>query len=433
MRRFLTLYLAVAIPAWAPSALLARQPAPDATIDALEIQGRVNVPEAYIRGVIRTAVGDPVDQAALDADVRRLLATGRFLTASAQVEQRDGQVVAVFWVGERIVVTAVRFRGNVKLKEKKLRELVPVAVGDPVDSFTAREGQDAIVAAYRDEGYGNVVVGFDADLLDQTGELVYDVEEGPRIRIRKIHFEGNAAIDARELNKQIQSKTYRWIFRDGKLDLDQVEQDAVALQSYYRGEGYLDAQASYRVDPDKKPDDVVLVFVVAEGARYRVESVEVEGNTVFSDAELLGSARIREGGIMRQSALDRDERDIQTRYGSQGYIYAGVRAVWVYSEAEDLVQVRIQINEGDAYRVARIVPRGNETTKDKVIRRALNLFPPDDLIDLTELRAAEQRLRETQIFGRATITPVGEQPGVRDLVIDVQESEGAGDFIFGVG
>jgi len=80
-----------------------------------------------------------------------------------------------------------------------------------------------------------------------------------------------------------------------------------------------------------------------------------------------------------------------------------------------------------------VVVRGNETTKDKVVRRALDLYPPDDRISLSELRRAEQRLRETQIFSRATITPVGEAPGVRDLVVDVEESQQAGDFIFGVG
>ena len=68
-----------------------------------------------------------------------------------------------------------------------------------------------------------------------------------------------------------------------------------------------------------------------------------------------------------------------------------------------------------------------------MVRRALDLYAPTDLINLTKLREAEQRLRETQIFSFARITPVGGQPGVRDLVIDVEESERAGDFIFGIG
>jgi outer membrane protein insertion porin family len=83
--------------------------------------------------------------------------------------------------------------------------------------------------------------------------------------------------------------------------------------------------------------------------------------------------------------------------------------------------------------VGRVVVRGNERTKDKVVRRALNLYPPDDLFDLTEAREAERRLVESRIFQSARVYPVGDQPGVRDALIDVKEADKLGDFIFGAG
>jgi outer membrane protein assembly complex protein YaeT len=421
------------ISGWVCPSTIAQQAPAGAAIDAVEIEGNVATTEAYIRNVIRTAAGQPLDQTRLDQDVGRLLATGRFLTASADTETRDGRLIVVFQVAERPVISDVRFRGNAKLKDKKLLEMVPLGVGDPVDAFDVREGRDNIVAAYREEGYGNVVVGHDADLLAQAGELVYTIEEGPRVRVRQIRFEGNDSFDRRELQKQIETQTYLWIFRDGNFDVDRIEQDAAAVQNFYRGEGFLDARASYRIEPGKTAEDMIVVFVVAEGTRYQVEAISVAGNSVFTAEALLAELRTRSDQVIRRIELDRDVRDIQTRYFKLGYIYARVRAFHVFSETPGLVLVRIEIEEGDPYRVGRIVPRGNEGTKDKVVRRALDLYPPDDVIDLTELREAEQRLRETQIFSRATITPVGEAEGVRDLVMDVEESARAGDFIFGVG
>ena len=427
--------LALLILAWlCPSSPGQEGPA-GATIDDVEIKGNVAVTEAFIRSVIRLAPGHPLHQSRIDEDVARLLRTGKFLTAAAATETRDGKLVVVFQVVERPIIADIRFRGNVKLKDKELRAMVPLEVGEPVDAFDVREGRDGIIAAYREKGYGNVVVEHDAELLARAGELVYTIEEGPRVRVRKIRFEGNDSIHSRELQKHVETKTYLWIFRDGNFDEDRVEQDATAIQSHYRGEGYLDARASYRVEPGEKPQDLIVVFVIAEGTRYRIESVTLAGNTVFTREDLLSpeTMRTQPEDFIRQIDLDRDVRDIQTRYGELGYIYARVRAMRVYSETPGLVLVRIEIEEGDSYRVGRVVVRGNESTKDKVVRRALNLFPPDDAIDLSELREAEQRLRETQIFSRATISPVGEAEGIRDLVIDVQESERAGDFIFGVG
>jgi len=426
--RLLLLGLACAV---APPA--GGQDATGPVIDAIEVRGHEQVSESYIRGVLRMAPGDPADQAALDQAVRRLLRTGKFLTAEVTAESRDGRRVVLVTVAERPALTDVRFLGNAEFNDQKLREMVPLQAGDPVDPFTVREGADNIAAAYRDKGYGNVTVTYDGELLREAAELVYTIEEGPRVRVRKILFEGNESLPREKLLEQVQTKTYLWIFRDGFFDPDQVEQDAAAVQRLYRDEGYLEAKASYRVEPGEDPEDLTVVFLVAEGARYLVESVVVTGNALFSTEELLAELRTRPEQYLRQIELRRDQRDIAARYGERGYIYREVDPVWLFSETPGFVEVRFEITEGEPYRVGRVVPRGNRSTKDKVVRRALELFPDEDVINLSELEEAERRLRETRIFSYARITPVGEQEGVRDLIINVEENEQVGDLLFGFG
>ncbi|MFH1108272.1 MAG: outer membrane protein assembly factor BamA, partial [Planctomycetota bacterium] len=316
--------------------------------------------------------------------------------------------------------------------EKKLLEKVPLTVGDPIDSFGVAEGRNALETFYHEEGYGDARVTYDAELLNQTRELVYTVEEGVRIRVRKILYEGNEAIPAKELNKQVTTKTYLWIFRDGKFDPDTVESDAAAVQSYYRDEGYLDARASYRLEFSPDGRDLTIIFTVAEGTRYAIESIAFRGNTVFNDAQLQEKMRLHLGDVMRRPLLEKDVKDIQTLYGEQGYIYAEVQAQRVFSETPALVRLTLEITEGELIHVGRIVVRGNEQTKDKVVRREFGLYP-EDVFDLTEARETEKRLLQTQIFGKATVSPVGTTPGVRDALINVEESPRAGEFLFGVG
>ena len=426
--------IAAAGSAWTLSALEqpTTQPAGGAAVSSVTFDGSQAVSEAYLRSVVRTAEGDVYDPAAVEADVQRLTRTGKFLSASSEATPGPEGVALRFILVDRPTVSAIRFVGNVKFKEKKLLEQIQVKVGDPIDSFDIQGGRDAIVALYRDKGYGNVNVSHDAELLKQTGELVYTIEEGPRIRVRKIAYEGNASVLESELNKQITTKTYLWIFRDGKFDVDTVESDAAAVQNYYRDLGFLDARASYRLDFSADGSDLTIIFTVVEGTRYTVESIAFEGNTVFTGEDLASAMRIKVGEYAQRPLLDKDVKDIQTRYGEQGYIYAEIRAVRVFSDTPDQVRLTIECKEGEQIRVGRIVPRGNERTKDKVVRRALNLFP-EEVFNLTEAREAEQRLIQTQIFSKATVSPVGDAPGVRDALVNVEESAKAGDFIFGVG
>ncbi len=413
--------------------LLYGQETPERTVRAVEIVGAGQVSEVYLRELLRVQEGDGFDAAALDEAVIRLLQTGQFISATYRLEEAGDGVRVTFELRTPPVITSIRFEGNVKFKEGRLKKQVTVKEGAPVDKFAIREGRDAIAAMYREEGYNDVVVSYDQERLDRSGELVYDIQEGKRVRIRKILFEGNAAFIPRQLRRQIDTKKAFWFLRAGAFDENRVESDVARLQRHYRDEGFLDARVGYGRELGADGSDMTLVFMIEEGTRYAVEAIEFRGNTVFSDRELLDRMVSRVWATVKRRQVEADARSVQARYGELGYIYARVRAIRVFSDAPGLVRITIQITEGDQFRVGQVMVRGNARTKDKVVRRALDLYPPDDLFDLTEARAAERRLRETRIFNSARVYPVGDAPDVRDVVIDVQEAPKAGDFMFGMG
>ena len=330
-------------------------------------------------------------------------------------------------------MTVVGFEGNVKFRDGTLEGLVDVKAGDPVEGFAIREGRDAIVAKYREAGYGEVLVTYDQQRLAESGELVFQIEEGLRVRITEITFEGNTALSDRELEKRIGTRTALWIFRSGSFDVDQVESDVVKIESYYRDHGFLDARASFRRELSRDGRFLTIVFEVVEGEAYRIEEIRFHGNSAYSVEELTGMMLSQVGQVAKPPQLLADVRRMRDRYGEQGYIYATLRAIRVFSDTPGFVIITLDIQEGEQFRVGRVVVRGNTRTKDKVVRRALNLYPPDDLFNLTDAREAERRLVETRIFSSARVYPVGDAAGVRDIVIDVVESEKLGDFLFGVG
>lgn len=402
------------------------------TVSDVRFEGLEQADQNYCLSVIQTQPGQPFDQAKADADVTRILSTGRFDDVRYDTSRVGSGVVLTFYATARVRITAIEFVGNDKFPERKLRAEVPAKIGDPIDLFAIREGASAITQMYRDAGYGQIVVTFDADLLGETGELIYTIEEGPRVRVRRIAFEGNDSIDAKELEKKVSTKPYRWIFRDGKFDEDVVEADAATVQAHYRGQGYLDARVGYRVDVEESAQDIAVTFTVVEGDRYNVESIEIIGNEVFTTDELLNLTDLYVDEPILQKKLDEGARAIQKKYGEDGYIFAFVEPVRVFSSTPGLVRVTFEITEGEQIHVGRVVVRGNERTRDKVVRRAVELFP-DDVYNLTKAKEGEENLRATQIFQSARITPVGDQPGVRDVLVTIDESQKAGNFIFGFG
>ena len=329
-------------------------------------------------------------------------------------------------------VTSVSFSGNTRFRDSRLRDIAGITVGSPLSLFQVRDGREAIQRLYRDAGHSEVEVHFEPGRLG-SGAVVYVIDEGIQTRIRRIIFEGNASFSERELKRKLETKTAFWIFRSGAFDEDRLQGDLMRLQNFYREEGFLDARASFRREAGAKGRRLTVVISIDEGVRYLLEPIEVRGAAAISEGDIRNLMESRDGDVVLRRRIAADVEKVRNAYGRQGYIYATVRAVQVFSNRPGSVRLAIEISEGDQFRVGRVEVRGNTRTRDKVARRALNLFPPDDLFDLTEVKAAERRLRETRVFSSARIYPVGDAPGHRDILIDVQEAEKAGDFLFGFG
>lgn len=417
---------------WASPGVAAQDP-PSPTVARVEFTGLDGTSVDLVRRVARVRPGDPLDASVLDAAVTRLLQTGRFLSVRYELDETADGVAVTFHLDPRATVTALRFEGNEKYSDAELGLRVGVKVGKPVERFELRDGRESILSLYRQAGYANVTVTVDRQQADKTGEVVYTIDEGLRLRIRKILVEGNKAFDDRTLKKQIETRKAFWIIRTGAFDEDRAGADALRIQSFYRDQGFLDARAGFRTQAAPNQQDLTVIFTVEEGTRYRIEDIQFRGHAALTAETLLELIRSRVGGVVKRPEVDRDVRSIRVRYGELGYIDATVRGVRVFSDEPGLVRITIQINEGLRVRVGRVVVRGNARTRDKVVRRALNLYPPDDWFNLTEAREAERRLMETRIFDSVRVIPIGDDPGVRDVVIDVKEAEKTGDFLFGFG
>jgi len=401
-------------------------------IKEIRIEGANLVSEEAIRATLRTKVGQAYSDSQVQGDVRALYQTGKFANVHATRRVDNGQVIVTYHVTERPEVESVEFIGNKKFKAKDLHEDVELGPGSPLDRFEVNRGRDNIEQRYKEAGYYYVTVTVDEEALKDERRVIYEIVEGPRVRVRKILYEGNENYSPRRLKKEVKTKRYIWIFRTGEFDQERAEHDCADLRNFYRNEGYLDARVSYRLETSEDRRDLRLVFVISEGIRYHVETIKVEGNTVFDDDAILMPLKIQPESPYLNEWMKADVKYLEEEYGRIGYINAKCEPKWVYAEeTPGRIHLTLRISEGKQYRIGRIVVRGNERTRDKVVRRELRFYP-EELYDTTKTKIAERRLRQTQLFSEASIKPVGDAEGVRDALVQVTETETT-KFLIGVG
>ncbi|MGD8453305.1 MAG: outer membrane protein assembly factor BamA [Phycisphaerae bacterium] len=397
----------------------------------VEIVGLETISEGWFRRSIKTRESQPFSRRQVEEDVRALLRSRRFLNAFADTKVEENQVVVTFTVQERPTIATVEIEGNKVFTDDKLYEVTPAA-GDALDVYDVRRGRDEIERRYKEAGYYYVEVTVNEQALLSEGRVVYQIVEGPRVRVRKILLEGNRSFPNWRLRPSIRSKTYFWLFRTGAFDEEIAGRDAVEIQRFYHDEGYLDARVGYRLDFDEvSRSDLRLVFVIEEGVRYTIQDIAIDGNTAYDTGRLRAAMQLEPGFTLRNESLREDVRRVQELYGEIGYVDAYVDAQHEFLEQPGVVRLHYQIDENKQYRIGRISIRGNQRTRDEVVRRELKLLP-GDLFNMVAAKEAEQRLKETGLFAEATITPLPPAGDLREALVEVEETETV-TFLIGVG
>ncbi len=379
---------------------------------------------------VRTRPGDLYNDAIVQADQQRLLGTGQFHRVRAAKTPTEQGVLVTFFVEERPVLGELTFEGNKALETGDLRKVLGFREGSPLEPYSVEKGRTDLLQTYREKGYYFAEITYDPRLLDE-GRVVYRIVEGPRVRIRDLEIEGNEYFGNFKLKSEIATRERLWPIIAGFLDAEQLERDVHTLRNLYIREGFLDAEVGRRLEfsPDKK--DVELTFVIREGPRYRIDEVVFQGNTLFSDAELVRRMELHPGEFYTAMAVQRDLEALRNTYGELGYIYADIDAARRFQDEPGVVDLVITVRESDQYRLGQVIIRGNPLTQDRVIRREITVYP-EQLFNLAAVREAERRLKDSRLFETVNLTPIGQAPGMRELLVEVSEGRTA-NFMIGVG
>lgn len=411
------------------------------TVEAVRVTGNNQVLTATILNVVRTREGDKFDPATVQEDYQRVFGLRQFSNVEAKVEPTAAGVIVVFQVSEQKQIREIVIRKPPSsIDDQTIRNSIDVQKGQAIDPFRLAQAKRGITELYRGKNFPFASVDVDTDELNKTGTLAFNIVEGPQVRIRNIVFRGNATFSDSTLKDKIRTASWIWLLRDGQYSEDTIQDDVAAVRKFYQDKGFFDARVGRRLVFSPDQTELQVEFVIDEGARYIVEQVTFKGNANVDEAKLRDNLKIVEGMPYDEEIIQRDIRKIVRDYSPLGYIYQPgatdqdylkIETKPVFRREPGRVELVYEIAEGKPFRIGQILPRGNTRTQDKVIARELRMSP-GDTYDSGKVQDAIERLRGTPLFSQVKITPVGDSPDQRDLLVEVEEARTA-TLTFGAG
>ncbi len=417
------------------------------TVKKIIFEGLKNTNEDDLLYVIKTTVNYPLKAQEIREDIKKIFKKGKFESITVEIEEQEGGVRLKFVCRERPVVKEIKFKGTDEISETDLLTAIPIKEGGIIRKDYLEKSVNAVKKKYDDEGLFNAVVRYEVKPVrseaDNAVRVIFTVDEGEEIKVRKLAILGAKKIGTKEL-LSVMDTAEKGLFKDGDFKRDAWEQDKAKLLAYYRQYGYLDAQIigeniEYEwVNPEKKEKrGIFITLKVSEGDIYYFDkySVRIDGNegkTVFRPKELMKDfEQTKKGAVFNDTTFQIDRQSISFKYASKGYIFARVvpeRAAEVREAAvkgkkvkRKFVAVEFVIEEGSQAYVDMIIIKGNKKTKDKVIRREI-VIKEGELFDSRKLQLSREKVYNLGFFKQVNIdVRPGSREGYMNLIVDVEE------------
>jgi outer membrane protein insertion porin family len=429
-----TLLLCLLWPVWQIWAAIV----PGAIVRDIEIRGHQRTQESTIRFYLKTEVGSPFSPQTLRDDIKRLYALRAFDNIRVTAEEvRDG-IRLVFTVTEKPAIRQVTFSGNHRINDEEIKERILIKERTTFDRARLNDTVTGLQQHYREQGYYFAHVRSEVTPVDEYQvDIAFHITEGTKIRIDRIRFTGNTHFTSAQLQSQIQLKEFLLPVLSGQAALYRPEALRVDLQlieNFYQNNGFIDINIDEPVvEINRQAGAVVITIPIAnEGEQFKIGTIMLRADEVFSEEELRQLIRIKTGEIYSREMVRQDILTLTEAYTDRGYAFADVAPLVNIDQQARLVNLSFEARPGPRVYIGRIDIIGNERTRDFVIRRELRI-DEGELYSGSKLRRSRQRLTNLQYFEEVKIdTKRRAEEGLIDLDVEVTE-QSTGQFTAGLG
>ncbi len=390
-------------------------------VEAVEFRGQKRVPQDTLRALIYTKKGDVYDEESIHRDFMALWNTGRFDDLKVETEKGpNGGIIIRFLVTERRVIRSIDYEGNKSISKSEILDRfkerkVNLSPESQYDPGKVQHAKNVLLEYEAERGRQYATVTPEIKQVPPSSvEIVFDIDEGPKVKVGKITIQGNAAFSSKDVIRAMKNLKpigipHSILFENlfaRTYDSTKLDEDGERIRQFYQKNGYFRAHVVNHTvtirdtkpgfhwpfmkapKPGKAAD---ILMVVDEDQRYYVRNFQFVGMKLFRTPDLIAKQvfGMSSGDVFSTEKLQKGLDNLRKLYGDFGYIDFVPEPDPEPVAGTNKVDITINVDEGKQFFVRRIDFQGNTHTRDKVIRREL-------LIDEGDLFS--NRLWETSIL-----------------------------------
>ena len=405
-------------------------------VSKITVLGNVKVEEGVIRGAMKSREGGPLSPEQIREDLRSIFGLGFFTDVQVDIKSTPKGKEVIVIVAEKPFVKEILITGNEKVKLEDIKEKVTLTPRSILNLEKVKENSEQIRKLYFSKGYYGVNVEYKIDYLEANEAVVtFRIAEGPKGHIKKLVFKGNRKIKSSDLKKVMATKQWNifsLLTKTGTLDEDALKNDIQILTAYYYDHGYLDAKISQPKIDLRDPKRIRIEIEIEEGPQYRLGTIDFKGDLLTTKENLFKILKIKRNDVFSNSAIRREVSALTGEFANQGYAYVEINPETNIDSKNLLVHLTFEMDKKKRVSFEKIQVTGNTKTRDKVIRRELEV-EEGEIYSVTGLNESRDRLKRTGYFKEADFTTSrGSTDEKINLDIKVEEAP-TGALSFGVG
>lgn len=424
------------------------------TVVGIHVVGTRRIPQDTVKARMFSKIGEAYDPLSVERDFNSLWNTGYFEDVRIEKEDTPQGVVLNVYVREKPTIREIKYNGLNSFTvsdamDRFKKEKVGLTEESQYDPARIAHAVTVLKQMEAEHGHQFATVRTEVkDIPPAYVQLIFNVKEGPTVKVGKITFSGNEHVSSRDLRAAMRNLRpiglpHSIIFENlfaRTFDASKLDEDSERVRQAYRDRGYLrggpvgdpqthlhnEAGLSFFTFRPRKGKRVDIHMNIEEGERYRLAGITFTGNKAAPNTKALRAIFTqKDGEIFNMTQFQKGLEALKKAYNQMGYINFSPVPTPSFDDTKHTVTWNIDIDEGKQFTVARIEFAGNTTTRDFVIRREL-LLQEGQVYNSHLWEMSLLRLNQLQYFNELKVdqdstTTQNTEAGTVDLLLKVQE------------
>ena len=259
---------------------------------------------------------------------------------------------------------------------------------------------------FKSLGYYLVEINPEVRIIENNQvNLIISIEKKELVKIKNIYFIGDKYFSSSKLLEVVASEEDGWwkLFSSTALSEQKIEYDKQLLKDFYKSKGFYDVQVeSVFANIDSK-SSVSLTFAINSGKKYKFGDIDIKvNNSIYKESDALEIKNISNkflvGALYSPNLLNKINKEITTYLISKKYNNFEIN-IKENKKINDIIDIRVELNEEPKVLVNRINIQGNTITEEKVIRNNL-ILTEGDYLSLSKIKKSIDSIKSKQLFSK---------------------------------